>query len=248
MASVRRPTPSRTRGKAVPAITETAATPDRFVYQYLSDAGMQIANLIKADTGDPRNDGNVLSRDGKDTFDHLRDALININTFGGMITLSSQASVPRYDAKFPGYEFFQRPHISLLAHASLEPLFTALAMEDNVAVYGTSRKLQPVTFWNAANVTDTAKFERLSLYKYPHTHEYAGVDTWLNHMTEPKTTASFAAETFQATGLAPLSINGLDELIAIDILWTKTTDIGQSKRVLAKYFVKGNNTRHYFSD
>lgn len=205
-------------------------------YERLSDAGNALGQrIVDAHAARVRglDVGNVYGDyDGGKAFVDMRDILYMINGFGGMVTVQAQSTTLLHNPEVPEWELYQRPYISLLAHKSMAPLFTALAMEECIAVYSTDEtlKLQPVTFsiqprlghWDRLYTTPRGN----SVHNHVHLEQVTGksiVPTWARIVTE-----NIGRRVFMPADP--------DEMIGVVILWTRTSRVDKFISILEKYF------------
>lgn len=189
--------------------TGVSTTTRDSLYHKITDAGRQIAEEIKQDTGE----GGVLSGDGMDTFAYLKPLLIQMNEYGGIVTTVSQAISDDSSEK-------QRPFISCLAHVSLLPMFRMMGTEDNVALYISHNNAVPLT-WEyrteqdlASQVQQFGPGARRTILSQLKEDKYMVLYTSLWSASNPH-----PAEVQSVLGSNPPNVLG------VTLVWTKTKDI-----------------------
>lgn len=213
-------------------------------YERLSDAGNALGQRIK-DAHDARVKGldavglgNVYGDyDGGKAFVDMRDTLDMINGFGGMVTIQAQSTTLLRNPEVPEWESYQRPYISLLAHESMAPLFTALAMEDCIAVYSTDEtlKLQPVTF-----SIQPRPGHRDCLYTVPPGKSVCD-HVYLGQVTDKSTVSIWARMVVENIGRRVFMPADPDEMIGVVILWTRVSGVEEFTSILEKYFRRSSD-------
>lgn len=202
----------------------------------LTRAGRRVASEIEKDSGDGKG---ILSGDGPDSYKYLRALLIKLNRVGGLVTTCSQAIV---DDAWVG-RVIQRPFIHCVAHESLLNIFRMMSTEDNIAIYINRHGVVPVT-WEISTEEELVAFVR----KYGDGARrspiaFLGCDELQQDRYLVQSTCLWSSSVSHVeNGLhqvnAPrMTLSTMEgELLDVEILWTKTSDIQGFVRAVEKYF------------
>lgn len=183
-----------------------------------------------------------------DTIIDMGGILQKINSFGGIVTVHAQTTVPLYSQ--PEKKSYKRPYISLLAHTSLAPLFKAIGMQDHISVFGTQQGLQPISF--TCETENRGDIRQRDHFLYSHGGMCMCTYENLNHVIRSDTIIQEYFHTVQElTDLSGIvdpvfALEDAAEMMAVDIAWTRTVDVGDFVRTLEPFFATTNNHIRFY--